>query len=99
MSRQQVPLLLLSRLLLQTLIAAPSSGSARAPIIKWLEDAGLVQQLLHFIALSPIAPAACDSSCSRLVDAVDSAPLPPVSLLELAHAPPQQVVIRRRLHH
>jgi hypothetical protein len=72
----------------------PSTGSSRALIIKWLEDTGIVHQLLNFITLSPIVStgsAEDTSSCCRLVDAIDSAPLPPVSLLELAHAQPLQV--------
>jgi hypothetical protein len=78
------------------LIYHMSSGSARAPIVTWLEESGLVQQFLCFVLLSPLAPAGSAAEISgggggRLVDSVDSSPLPPVSLLELAHAQPLQV--------
>jgi hypothetical protein len=78
------------------------SGSARAPIIKWLGDAGLVQQMLAFISLSPLVSSDSGSG-SRLVDAIDGALPTPISLLELAHAQPQQARARythlRRLHY
>jgi hypothetical protein len=91
-SHHEVLLLLLLKMLL--LIHVPFTGSSRAHIIKWLEDTGIVHQLLNFITLSPIVStgsAEDTSSCCRLVDAIDSAPLSPVSLLELAHAQPLQV--------
>jgi hypothetical protein len=85
-------LLLLLLLLMRSLMHACPPGGTRAPIIKWLEDTGLVQQLLSFISFSSISCTGSDkSSTCRLVDSADSTPLPPVSLLELAHAQPLQV--------
>ncbi len=51
-----------------------------------------MQQMLTFVSLSPLV-SSVSSTSSRLVDAVDSTPLTPVSLLELAHAEPQQVTV------
>ena len=82
------------------MIHSMSSGSARAAIVTWLEDSGLVQQFLYFILLSPLVPAGSAAEISssssssgggRLIDSVDGSPLSPVSLLELAHAQPLQV--------
>ncbi len=55
-----------------------------------------MQQMLTYICLTPLA-SADSSTSSRLVDAMDSVPLTPVSLLELAHAQQQQVTLELRV--